>query len=409
MITSAFQPIYSFSHRRLVGHEALLRARDREGRSLPPPALFEMCRDVASLRQLDAECSRLHIQNFARAQRHQEWLFLNVDASAFDRAADSLQIGAALPSMVRAAGLFPRQVAVELLEAALPDGPEFERWTSQLKQLGFLLALDDFGAGQSNFDRVFRLRPHVVKLDRSVIHRAGRSPTVRRAMTQMISLLHQCGALVLVEGVETADEAAIALDSDAEFVQGYHFGRPEAECRPRDEPNAAMRQVWTRCDERSRLVMSSYRQRILPYGEALMAAMSLLQNGASLSQACAGFITLEDADLCFLLDEDGAQLGDNVIYKNPPPARPLSHLFAPLLDVAGARWSRRPYFRRAMATFGQLQVTRPYPTMHSRLMSVTFSVAFTFRGRGGVLCGDMLWDERFEQPGFGETLADPLV
>ena len=408
-IVSAFQPIYSFSHRRLVGHEALVRARDAAGRALPPPALFERCPDLPSLRRLDAECSDLHARGFARAARDREWLFLNVDASAFDPAAAGVDPDTGLAGIVRDAGLPPEQVVIELLEAALPDGSDFEHWTRRLKRHGFLIALDDFGAGHSNFDRVFRLRPHIVKLDRSVIARAGRQANVRRAMAQMISLLHQCEALVLVEGVETGKEATIALDSDADFVQGYHFGRPAAALRCDAEPNGPMLEVWARCDERSRVAMASYRRRIRPYGEALVAAREQLQAGLGMAEACAGFLQLERADLCFLLDEDGAQIGANVLHKTPPPATRLPHPFAPLLDVGSARWSRRPYFRRAMATMGLLQVTRPYPTMHSRRMSVTFSVAFELEGRRVVLCGDMLWDNGIERPGFGETVADAVL
>ena len=49
---------------------------------------------------------------------------------------------------------------------------------------GVRLALDDFGAGHSNFDRVWRIRPEIVKLDRSLVQRALKSQRVARMLAQ---------------------------------------------------------------------------------------------------------------------------------------------------------------------------------------------------------------------------------
>ena len=57
-------------------------------------------------------------------------------------------------------------------------------------------------------------------------HRTG-SPRSCTAVT----LLHEAGKLVLVEGIETEHEAQIALSCEADFVQGYYFGRPAPGCR----------------------------------------------------------------------------------------------------------------------------------------------------------------------------------
>jgi hypothetical protein len=60
----------------------------------------------------------------------------------------------------------------------------------------------------------------------------------------------------------------------------------------------------------------------------------------------------------------------------------------------GAHWGRRPYYRRAMESVGQVQVTRPYRTVHGAHLCVTVSVAF--RDTPGaaleVICGDIGWE-----------------
>ena len=407
ILRSAYQPIYSLSHKRLIGHEALVRASDAGGKAVAPPALFEACTSAHEVRELDGACRALHARGFACGLEGAQWLFLNVDASVFELASP-VRPADALGQTIAAAGLVPQQVVVELLEGALPEGAEFESMTRALKDQGYLLALDDFGAGHSNFDRVFRLQPHIVKLDRGVIARAGQDRAVRRVTTQMISLLHECGALVLVEGVESAHEAAIALDSDADLVQGYHFGRPAPVMSTPDAGNQALMEVWDRCDARARHERLAYGERIGPYARALEEARRLLEAGQAPEVACAAFLALDDAELCYFLDAQGEQVGRNLYGAGRIPAAALNQ-FAPLADPQGARWSRRPYFRRAMAAPGQLQVTRPYPTLQSHRICITMSISFAVGGKTLIVCGDMLWQSRASRPDFGTTSADAIL
>jgi EAL domain-containing protein (putative c-di-GMP-specific phosphodiesterase class I) len=406
-LSSVFQPIFSLSHQRVIGHEALLRANDRGGRIVSPQGLFRACGSEAKSRSLDETARAMHAGSFARQVVGAQWLFLNVDASVFAFQQVRRTPAEALLETAQSANLLPNQIVVELLETKLPEGKQCEASVKALQAAGFLIALDDFGAGHSNFDRVFRLQPQIVKLDRSVIVRASGDLTVRRVMTQMISLLHECSALVLVEGIETAEEAAIALDSDADFVQGYYFGRPEIQLRHPRDGNPGLAAAWASCDERARRETRSYQMGLRRYGETLTQAVELMRAGRPLEEASQAFLTLPDAEVCYLLDEKGAQVGNSVCCRVDYPAEALLR-FAPLIDAQGARWSRRPYFRRAMAAPGQLQVTRPYPTMQSHRTCVTFSVCFESAGLKLVLCGDMLWHSHNARPGFGATVNSAM-
>jgi hypothetical protein len=63
----------------------------------------------------------------------------------------------------------------------------------------------------------------------------------------------------------------------------------------------------------------------------------------------------------------------------------------PLVRAGDARWSRRPYFRRATEAVGEIQVTRPYLSLYGARLCVTVSVAFWIDGRLRVVCGDLDW------------------
>jgi EAL domain-containing protein (putative c-di-GMP-specific phosphodiesterase class I) len=405
-LRSAFQPIFSLSHQRIVGHEALIRATDPHGNPIAPKALFESCRSVEALRFLDDNCLKLHTHGFAKGASPAQWLFLNVDASLFT-APNHAPPAEVMRRVAERAGLSPTQIVIEILEDAVPEGTEFEAEIRALRDAGFLIALDDFGAGHSNFDRVFRLRPHVVKLDRSVILRATQDDTVRRVTAQMISLLHECGALVLVEGVETSDEAYIALDADADFVQGFHFARPAPKPLKQAGYSQAMQDVWEICETRADVDMRGYRERVRPYAEALMHAAQQLEAGREAIDACYAFLSLDDADVCYVLDARGLQVGENLFREPADHVADIHDPFAPLQDTTGACWSRRPYFRRAVAAPGVLQVTRPYLTMQSMRMCVTLSLSFETPEGMLILCGDMVWRASVPRPTFGATATDP--
>jgi EAL domain-containing protein (putative c-di-GMP-specific phosphodiesterase class I) len=396
-LASHFQPIYSLSHGRVVGHEALLRASDAQGRPVPPPQVFDLGDDLDELWRRDWLARAVHLANHAIAPPADQWLFLNAHPALFGSWREG-EVRSFADTVLRRLGIPPQRVVIEVLESALATQPQqVEASIQNARDHGCLIALDDFGAGHSNFDRVWRLKPEIVKLDRGLVARAAGDRAVRRMMVQLVSLLHECGALVLMEGIETAEEAFVALESDADLVQGYLFGRPQAALAAAERAPPALEAVWRDFEGRWRDEQQAGADRLQPYREALQAAALHMMAGVPLATACAPFLGLPGAELCYMLGADGRQIGNNCWAERIERAtlgRPASLAFAPLRDARGARWSRRPYFRRAVQQPAQVQTTRPYRTLHGGHLSVTVSIAFAPAATAPlqVLCGDVAWD-----------------
>ena len=79
---SHFQPIVSLAHRRVVGHEGLLRPRDAEDQPLAPDKLFDSLESDDDIVYLDRLARNIHVRNFVAAGLEESWLFLNVNARA---------------------------------------------------------------------------------------------------------------------------------------------------------------------------------------------------------------------------------------------------------------------------------------------------------------------------------------
>jgi EAL domain-containing protein (putative c-di-GMP-specific phosphodiesterase class I) len=389
-LSSSFQPVFSFPHAKPVGFEALVRVQDANGRPVSPLQLFDCVDDFAEQVWLDRVCRLLHVHNFCLQSSADAWLFLNMHPAVFLHTTQNRPLMLRAVDLLCQLGIPMHRLVIEVTEDALAHDASFEAAAAHARSLGCLLALDDFGAGHSNFDRVWRIRPEIVKLDRSLVQRALKSQRVARMLAQVVGLLHECGSLALLEGVETDDEAQLALDADVDLVQGFAFAHPQPQLLGMGVC-AKIEQVWQQFDQRTRRLRLSYQERVAPFQTALALALLPLQQGQPLAQAAHAFLSLPTCLMVYRLDEAGrdveVQLGQRVLDT-------AAQRFAPLERAGDARWARRPYFRRAMEKMGEVQVTRPYLSLHGARLCVTVSVAFWHLGQLQVLCGDVDWSDQ---------------
>lgn len=220
-----FQPIYSVQRAGCLGYEALIRAADGAGDPISPERLFASVLAQGHGHLLDWICRALHLRNFATLDPGNRTLFINVHPEAAVR--DSRCAGE-FADLIRYYGLVPKRVCVEILESSCADEGLLREAVACYRSLGASIAMDDFGVGRSNFDRIVALRPDVVKIDRSVLNDALGDDKARRMLPAIVELLHEAGAEVAIEGVESAHEALIAMDSGADHLQGFFFAHPSA-------------------------------------------------------------------------------------------------------------------------------------------------------------------------------------
>lgn len=357
-----------------------MRATDSNGRALPPPEVFTRADDPQARALLDWRCLDTHIGAFATAAVSDTWLFLNMDP----------QSPVALPTMVdwlgkalRAARLAPNRIVIEVLEHRATRTRRFADSIARYRDLGCLIAIDDFGAGHSNFDRIRQLAPEIVKLDRSVVAHAVHNGRMRSMFEGMVRLLHEAGCLALAEGIETEDEALCAMDAGVDLAQGYLLGRPAA--MPQGISQQRALELCTRANLRRLGEVASREQRLRQYIAEFDHAGQLVRTGLSPVSACRKILELPAALRCFVLDSDGTQIGANL----DAVGAVLDARFRPLADTRGASWARREYFRRALAEPGKTQISRPYLSLTGARLCMTLSIAAESNGGTQVLCCDV--------------------
>ncbi|MDA8327479.1 MAG: EAL domain-containing protein [Betaproteobacteria bacterium] len=289
-LTSAFQPIFSIPHRRQVGYEGLLRAFNPDGTAVSPLEVFRTPRTEPDAILLDRLCRNLHLRNFMTMADDIHWIFINVSPQVI---VNGKHYGAYFSELLQRYDIPPHRVVIEILEGEIHDEDLLADAAGYYKKLGCLIAIDDFGAGHSNFERIWRIGPDIVKLDRSVITQAAQNRSVARVLPNLVNLIHESGSLALIEGVETENEALVAMNSGSDFVQGFYFGKPSGQLIPPVTENHRIIELCGKFKTYSDDLETRQKNELVQYMETFMRSAGLIQSGFSIEHACAGFLDQE--------------------------------------------------------------------------------------------------------------------
>ncbi|HTI17020.1 MAG TPA: EAL domain-containing protein [Trinickia sp.] len=386
-VFSVFQPVFSVSHRRAIGYHASLRAHDEDGQQVPSHEVFTQAARRGDLLELGRLAESLHLGNFGAFDSHDEWLFLSLHPAALM----DMSYADALLAGLKALGVPPQRVVLEVSEQAGGETSRFAGIVESLRKSGFLIALGGFGAKHSNIDRVWHLRPDIVTLDRVILQQASEHSHIERMLPGLVSLLHESGQLVLMGGLSTEREALIALEANVDFVQGAHFARPSTDPVEPRVAAAAMDGLSAALRERVTEREHAQAERLAPYIAALEDACQQVIAGQPVEVATQSLLALPESARCFLLDAQGRQIGDNLVPQGLRVSRRAKR-FRPLLHSDGASWERRHYFIAALRAPGHVHLTTPYLSINEAHLCVTASIAVHTPNGLQVLCADINWE-----------------
>ena len=100
------------------------------------------------------------------------------------------------------------------------------------------IAIDDFGRGHSNFERILDLDPEIIKLDRMLIQNIHKSKVKQKVIQTLVQSLNK-KTLILAEGVEIEEEFKVIKELGVHLVQGYLFHRPSETTKFKKEKKSA--------------------------------------------------------------------------------------------------------------------------------------------------------------------------
>jgi EAL domain-containing protein (putative c-di-GMP-specific phosphodiesterase class I) len=145
-------------------------------------------------------------------------------------ASPSLILDSRLAEAIYASGIAPDRLTLEITEhAAVTEYDEITASLLVLRERGVHLAVDDTGAGYASFSHVLKLRPDIIKLDRSMVVDIAGDPARRAFVTAVVLLALELNASITAEGVETPAELDTLVDLGVDHAQGYYLARPDTQ------------------------------------------------------------------------------------------------------------------------------------------------------------------------------------
>lgn len=206
-----FQPVLALAGGPALGFEALTRFSGGQ----PPDETFALARECGVAIDLERVTLAAAL-SAARTLPGSAWLSVNLSPSAVS---DRIVRQRLLEETTR-------QIVLEVTEHEAVGDYEVLREAARDLGSNVRIAVDDAGAGVANFNHLVELRPHFVKIDRSLV--SGVDANIGRQAV-VVGLLHfatTVDAEVIAEGIETEAERAALADLGVRLGQGYLLGRP---------------------------------------------------------------------------------------------------------------------------------------------------------------------------------------
>ncbi len=219
-----FQPIFSVHGDAARLHSVECLVRGPKGTSAEfPNVLFTYVRRKREEIRVDRACLTALLQA-ARILPWEPRISVNVHASTLWRDTGFVKF---IRDLAEDCGIAPRRLTVEIIEhAPYWDVAGIGRAIDELRNLGLRVAIDDVGAGQSNYNMILDCRPDALKVDAYAVKGCHADSRRVAVLESILTLAHKLGSQVVAEGIEEVADLEVLLGLGIYLIQGYMLARP---------------------------------------------------------------------------------------------------------------------------------------------------------------------------------------
>lgn len=223
-ISTLFQPIVDIQQIEVFGYEALSR-----GPSDSPlhaaPILFETAERCDKNNQLELCCLNATLQHWQQYSLTSK-IFINMNPEMLMHPGFGVK---KLLLSLQKYKISASSIVIEMSERfPINNIAHLKLAVSWLREQGFLIAIDDLGAGYSGLKLWSDLKPDFVKIDRHFIRDIHEDLVKREFVRSLVDLSERIGCDIIAEGVETSAELKVVKELNIHLIQGFCFGRPRA-------------------------------------------------------------------------------------------------------------------------------------------------------------------------------------
>ena len=220
-----YQPQVDLGSWRISSVEALLRWNAAEMETVLPNEFLDIVEQTGMIVEIGEWALREAAHQVRRWQAQgMSDLRLSVNCSA--RQFNDPKFVAAIPHILRDAGISLDSLELELPESMLARHPEIKEHLSELRAQGIRLTIDNFGTGATALIDLKEFEVDVLKIDKAFVQHLPHRREDSAITSAIISLAHNLGVRVVAGGVETAEQLAYLKARDCTSAQGFIFSPP---------------------------------------------------------------------------------------------------------------------------------------------------------------------------------------
>ena len=221
-----YQPKYDPRTNQLRGAEALIRWIAPDMGLVPPGKFIPIFEESGFITHID-DYMLVHV---ARDQR--SWLnegrqcvpvSVNVSRAHFGQ----YDLAEYICALIDREGCPHSLLEIELTESAFFDDEEaMIKTINKLKQLGFLVSMDDFGSGYSSLNSLKDMPLDILKLDAGFFRGSEDNPRTEIVVSEAIRLAKSLEMKTVAEGVEDKSTVDFLAGEGCDMIQGYYYAKP---------------------------------------------------------------------------------------------------------------------------------------------------------------------------------------
>lgn len=224
MIVPFFQPIIDTHTQKVYKYEALARVIDDDV-VIPPFKFLDAAKKLGLVTEITKTMIKKSCEYFSNKN-------IGFSINITDRDLIDINFIEFINKEASKNNIKNELITIEILEnITLANNDENTIFLNikKLKDLGFQIAIDDFGSENSNFSRIIHLQANYLKIDGIFIKDIANDINKQNITLSIIQLARNLGMKSIAEFVSDEQTFNILKSFGVDYVQGFHFGKPEKE------------------------------------------------------------------------------------------------------------------------------------------------------------------------------------
>lgn len=221
-INIEFQPVVSVIKKSVIGLEAIfLGAYDESGDNISASKLFEIAEEEGIAIELDRLYREKAVQQFQAMyeENNELLLFININISIIYKYIGS----GTIMNLISDSGLSAKNVVLQIVEEKIDNIDALKEFIYLYRSKGFLIALNNLGAGFVNMDKIFYVEPDIIKINKAITKGIEAEYYKQEIFKSLVNLSKKIGALVICEDIDAEQEAMIIMELGADMLEGEYF------------------------------------------------------------------------------------------------------------------------------------------------------------------------------------------